>query len=124
MKRRRSEDDGKPVAKYRHREYSEYHFHSSRDLAITLRNRRGRDPRSLDRTTFAAKRDARDRSILAASSERAERDVTFRRGACTRCVVKALNWAGGPRVTAGRGPVVGDVYMLDIRVITPPLFLR
>lgn len=52
------------------------------------------------------------------------RDVTSRRGACTRCVVKALNWAGGPRVTAGRGPVVGDVYMLDITVITPPLVSR
>lgn len=36
MKRRRSEDDGKPVAKYRHREYGEYHFHFSRDLMITL----------------------------------------------------------------------------------------
>lgn len=31
------------------------------------------------------------------------------------------NWAGGPRVTGDQGPLVVDVYMFDIRVITPPL---
>lgn len=39
-------------------------------------------------------------------------------------VTKALNWVGGPRVTGGQGPLVGDVYMLDIRVITLPRVSR